>query len=62
MSKYIIKLVGCDDNTEFEIEIDDYDELSIVKKIAKKSQETSISACMPKMYVYKQEKIEIDYE
>lgn len=62
MSKYIIKLVGCDDTTEFEIEIDDYDELPIVKKIAKKSQETSTYGCMPKMYVYKQEVTEIDYE
>ena len=56
MSKYIIELVGCDDTTEFTMDIDECD-IDILKEVAKKSQETSTYSCQPKMFIYKEEKV-----
>lgn len=63
MSEYIIRLCGCDDSTEFEIELG-FNELETVKKIAKKSQETATYQCMPIMEVYeiKKELKKVDYD
>ena len=58
MSKYIIELVGCDDTTEFTMDIDEYD-LDILKEVAKKSQETSTYRCQPVMFIYKEERVEV---
>lgn len=58
MGKYIIELVGCDDSTEFEMDIDEYG-LDILKEVAKKSQEMSTYGCQPKMFIYKQEKVAV---
>ena len=58
MSKYIIELVGCDDTTEFTMDIDECD-IDILKEVAKKSQETSTYQCQPKMFLYKEERVEV---
>lgn len=60
MGKYIIELRGCDDATEFEMDIsDDYD-LDVLKKVAKKSQKTSTYSCQPKMFIYTLERVPVD--
>jgi len=48
--KYIINIVGCDDETTFVMELTEY-EASIILEVARKSQETSTYGCMPKMYI-----------
>lgn len=44
--KYVICLRGCDDITEFEIELDEK-ELELVNKISELSLQTSTYGCMP---------------
>lgn len=50
INKYIINIVGCDDETTFVMELTDY-EASIILEVARKSQSTSTYDCMPKMYI-----------
>ena len=47
---YTISLVGCDDQTDFEMELTD-EEHSLLKKVADKANETSTYDCMPRMYI-----------
>ncbi|MBO5870804.1 MAG: hypothetical protein J6Q89_08655 [Clostridia bacterium] len=60
MGKYIIELRGCDDVTEFEMDINYTYDLDVLKKVAKKSQETSTYSCQPKMFIYKRERVPVD--
>ena len=53
---YFITLRGCDDMTRFRIELSN-EELEFVKKLCKKSEETSTYICMPIMEV---EEIEVE--
>lgn len=62
MSRYIIRLDGCDDSTEFTMEIYDENDLDILKAVAKKSQEASTYNCQPMMRIYKEERAEVDYD
>lgn len=48
--KYRISLIGCHDNTDFEVDLTD-EQLEVVKFIAKKSEEVSEFSCMPVMEV-----------
>lgn len=48
--KYFITLIGCDDITRFQIELSN-EELELVKKLCRKSKETSEYGCMPTMEV-----------
>ena len=50
-TKYVIELIGCDDTTNFEMELTE-DELKLLQRVAKKSKETSSYSCMPIMRVY----------
>lgn len=45
---YIISLIGCDDQTDFKMELTD-NELDLLKRVAAKSVETSTYGCMPIM-------------
>ena len=45
---YKISLLGCDDTTEFDMELTDT-EVELLKKVAAKSEETSEYKCMPTM-------------
>lgn len=47
---YVIRLSGCDDETEFKMCLTN-SEYELLKKVAEKSQETSTYICMPKMFV-----------
>lgn len=47
---YYITLIGCDDITRFQIELSN-EELELVKKLCRKSEETSEYICMPTMKV-----------
>ena len=46
MKQYKIKLRGCDDVTKFHMLLNDK-EYELIKKIAKKSVDTSEYSCMP---------------
>lgn len=48
MGKYEITLMGCDDNTTFEIELTET-EKELVDKLCRISKETSTYGCMPIM-------------
>ena len=50
--KYLIVLSGCDDETEFEVRLTK-DEHILMRKIAKKSINTSIYGCMPTLGIEK---------
>lgn len=47
---YFITLIGCDDITRFQMELSN-EELDLVKKLCRKSKETSEYICMPTMEV-----------
>ena len=47
---YLITLIGCDDITEFKMELDE-NEFELVKKLCEKSKETSYYSCMPVMEI-----------
>lgn len=46
MNKVNIELIGCDDTTEFEIEVTE-EEIKFLDKLKKLSAEISRSSCMP---------------
>ena len=48
--KYIIHIRGCDDETNFVMELTDQ-ELYLVQELCDKSKETSTYGCMPDMSV-----------
>ena len=48
--KYIIHIRGCDDETNFVMELNE-EELKLVEELCKKSKETSTYGCMPDMSV-----------
>ena len=48
--KYEISLVGCDDETVFEMELTE-EELNLLTRVSELSKETSEYRCMPKMYI-----------
>lgn len=45
-----IRLIGCDDTTEFTMELSD-DEFVFLRKVAEKANKTSTYGCMPTMTV-----------
>ena len=50
MNRYKITLNGCDDYTEFEMDLS-AEELALVKRISAISEATSIYSCMPTLTV-----------
>jgi len=52
LEKYKIVLDGCDDFTEFEMELTQT-EAELVDRIGILSKETSTYGCMPKLYIEK---------
>ena len=42
-----VTLIGCDDTTEFYVYLDSEEQLVLLEKLAKTSQETSTYQCMP---------------
>ena len=48
--KYIIVLEGCDDETDFEMELNQ-EEADLLKRVSEISNETSHYACMPVMSI-----------
>jgi hypothetical protein len=50
--KYRIKLVGCDDMTEFDITLNEK-EYELLEEIERLSEDASKNQCMPKLYVWK---------
>ena len=48
--KYQIKLRGCDANTIMEFELSDT-EVELLKKVAQKSEEVSVTWCMPELEI-----------
>lgn len=55
--KYTIRLHGCDDTTEFDMELSD-NEKDTLARVAEKSKESSTCLCMPTMTVQKTEEKE----
>ena len=51
MKKYIIKNIGCDDETEFEIKLTDK-QLEFVIKLFEKNNEIAYCVCTPHLYIY----------
>lgn len=51
MKKYIIRNVGCDDETEFEIELTD-EQLEFIIKLFDKNNKIADCGCQPKLYIY----------
>jgi hypothetical protein len=51
MNKYYIKNRGCDDTTEFEIELTD-EELKTVIRLFEENNKNASYGCMPDIYVY----------
>lgn len=47
---YRIRLIGCDDTTEFVMDITE-DEAALIRRVAEKSDETSNYGCMPTMTI-----------
>lgn len=47
---YKITLEGCDDQTDFEMELTDK-EYELLKRVSEKANETSTYGCMPRMYI-----------
>lgn len=54
MPLYLIRLIGCDDTTEFTMELTDQ-EADLLEKISIKSQEVSTYNCMPKLKIHKED-------
>lgn len=52
--KYEISLVGCDDETFFEMELTE-GEFNLLNRVSELSKETSEYRCMPKMYIEEKE-------
>lgn len=51
MKKYIIRNVGCDDETEFEIELTD-EQLEFITKLFDKNNIAADGSCQPELYIY----------
>lgn len=51
MKKYIIRNVGCDDETEFEIELTD-EQLEFIIKLFDKNNIVADEGCQPELYIY----------
>lgn len=51
MKQYIIRNVGCDDETEFEIELTD-EQLEFVIKLFDKNNIVANEYCKPELYIY----------
>ena len=54
MKKYIIKNIGCDDETEFEIELTD-EQLEFIIKLFDKNNIIADGGCQPELYIYNYE-------
>ena len=54
MKKYIIRNVGCDDETEFEIELTD-EQLEFIIKLFDKNNIIADGGCQPELYIYNYE-------
>jgi hypothetical protein len=52
MKKYLIENMGCDDETDFEIELTD-EELEIILKFIKLNNENATGHCQPVIGIYK---------
>lgn len=48
--RYVITLNGCDDDTIFEMFLDD-DDYNLLKRVSEVANATSEYGCMPRMYV-----------
>ena len=51
MKQYIIRNVGCDDETEFEIELTD-EQLELIIKLFDKNNIVADEYCQPELYIY----------
>lgn len=61
MKKYHIKNIGCDDTTEFEIELTD-EELKTVIRLFEENNKNSSYGCMPRLYIYEFDKDKTRWE
>lgn len=52
MNKYLIANVGCDDNTEFVIELDDK-ELQTIIRFCDENNKVADYQCKPEIHIYK---------
>ena len=50
--EYLVKVVGCDDSTDFIIQADDA-EFAVILKFARKVNEKSADFCQPTISIYK---------
>jgi hypothetical protein len=50
MTAYLIKLKGCDDSTEFGMDLSD-DEAALVQRVSEASREASEFDCMPTLLI-----------
>ena len=50
--EYLVKVVGCDDSTDFIIQADDT-EFAVILKFARKVNEKSADFCQPTISIYK---------
>lgn len=51
MKKYIIRNVGCDDETEFEIKLTN-EQLEFIIELFDKNNIMADGSCQPKLYIY----------
>jgi hypothetical protein len=58
VAEYTIRLSGCDDTTEFGVELNDND-AALLKRIARMSRDLSDSNCQPRMTVGDDEYMEM---
>lgn len=49
--EYQINIMGCDDETYFDIELTE-EEYKLIKKISKMSDENSSCSCQPVLFIY----------
>lgn len=55
MKRYLVKNVGCDDTTEFEIDLND-EELKVVVRLFELNNKSVVDGCMPELYIYEENK------
>lgn len=49
--KYLVKNIGCDDTTEFEIELTD-EELLTIMRFIKENNKVAVYHCQPKIKIF----------
>lgn len=54
MKKYVIHNMGCDDSSEFEIELND-EELKTIIKVFEANNKIANYGCKPEIYIYEAE-------